>query len=247
MPLKPDWSVCRTEGCGKPTTTRPGILKSAGRLCDDCFRARRRRQRATAWKNRPDFRKKLAARKARQRRKLHEQTILAYGAKCACCGNSQMEVLQIDHYGPDRLKGYKTMPHRPKKWQRGYQEYARLRRLGYPRDGIRVLCANCNRAIRRSNGQFCQHDADRNGIVAPLFNAKGSKAPRKPRPPRTHCRKGHSLGGGNQLLGGKCKICTRAAVRARAERKARSEGRIMTRRKPRKGVWTPEEPDVSPR
>ncbi len=72
---------------------------------------------------------------------LHRQAILAYGAKCLCCGFSDVErrihgssFLEVDH-----VKGGGT-----KELRRGGESvYRRLKRLGYP-PGYRVLCSGCN-------------------------------------------------------------------------------------------------------
>lgn len=78
----------------------------------------------------------------------------AYGRVCSCCGESNEAFLTMDHYGDDvgmpkmRSDGYATKI-------RGVREYARLKKLGWPTVGIRVLCMNCNFGTR--TGCPCPH------------------------------------------------------------------------------------------
>jgi hypothetical protein len=83
---------------------------------------------------------------ARARLKL--QTIAAYGGACECCGETAVAFLTIDHVNDDgsahRRELKKTTTYR---W---------LKRHGYPKDGYRLLCFNCN-CGRRVNGGVCPH------------------------------------------------------------------------------------------
>jgi len=58
------------------------------------------------------------------------------GAKCACCGESMLECLQLDHINNDGAEHRKMKMH-------GGRIYRLLRSQGYP-PGFQVLCANCN-------------------------------------------------------------------------------------------------------
>lgn len=74
----------------------------------------------------------------RLNRELKQEMIQAYGGKCLCCGETAFEFLSLDHIDGER----------PKEWPRGgHQLYRRLRKLGWPKDGLRLLCMNCNTAI----------------------------------------------------------------------------------------------------
>ena len=62
----------------------------------------------------------------------------AYGGQCMCCGNNDIQHLTIDHINNDgniarndgKLGGYKF-----------YQE---LKKQGYPKTNLQILCFNCN-------------------------------------------------------------------------------------------------------
>ena len=77
-----------------------------------------------------------------------------YGRVCACCHETQLEFLAIDHINgngqKDRIEkcGYRT--------RGGVDFYRALKRLNYPL-GYRVLCHNCNMAI--SHYKKCPHAA----------------------------------------------------------------------------------------
>ena len=89
-------------------------------------------------------------RKARQRDRL--EAFDAYGGRhCACCGESHIEFLSLDHIeghgaahrGQDDMKNI-----------RGSEFYRWLKKKGYP-PGYQVLCMNCNSAKRQSGS--CPH------------------------------------------------------------------------------------------
>ena len=64
----------------------------------------------------------------------------AYGGRCACCGDANIEFLCIDHKG--------NWGHSDEKNSRGGKGlYLRLKRLNYPKDRYRLLCHNCNFSI----------------------------------------------------------------------------------------------------
>jgi hypothetical protein len=66
---------------------------------------------------------------------LKPEVIAAYGGKCACCGETHIEFLSIDH-----IDGYKSGP------RKGAALYSWLKQNNYP-PGFRVLCMNCNMAL----------------------------------------------------------------------------------------------------
>lgn len=85
---------------------------------------------------------------ARARRKLKLELIKAYGGKCECCGVKEPEFLTLEHINHDRK-------------QASYDEYRRLKRLGFPKDGYAILCYNCNMATRNDHMDFCPHKINR--------------------------------------------------------------------------------------
>lgn len=88
-------------------------------------------------------------------RRLRMQVITAYGSKCMCCGESNPFFLSIDHIenngaehrqaiGLDRRKGT------------GFTFYSWLRQRGFPKEGLQLLCFNCN-AAKGMWGGICPH------------------------------------------------------------------------------------------
>lgn len=75
---------------------------------------------------------------------LHAKAIRAYGGRCACCGETHMSYLTLDHINNDGKQ------HRAELGVYGMRFYAALKRLGYPSCGVQVLCANCHMAKTRS-------------------------------------------------------------------------------------------------
>ena len=94
--------------------------------------------------------KRIAKTKEAQRR-LRREVLVAYGGEspaCACCGESIIEFLSIDH-----INGGGTQ-HR-KEVGSSYRMYRWLKNNSFP-DGHRVLCHNCNQAM--SWGRKCPHE-----------------------------------------------------------------------------------------
>ncbi len=85
---------------------------------------------------------------AEYRAKLRAEMILAYGGRCACCGERQPEFLQLDHIHNDGAEDRKNNP--------ATKLFAKLKRLGWPKDRYQLLCANCNFG-KFMNGGICPH------------------------------------------------------------------------------------------
>ena len=83
-------------------------------------------------------------------RKLKEETFVAYGGKCVCCGELHLEFLAIDHIKGEGLKHRKELG-----GLHGIQFYAWLKRQGFPKDKYRLLCHNCNQALGLYG--YCPH------------------------------------------------------------------------------------------
>lgn len=77
-----------------------------------------------------------------------DATFTAYGGKCQCCGESNRKMLSIDHVNGDGKAHRKALA--------GRNLHDALKRDGYPQDGYRLLCFNCNIASFR-NGGICPH------------------------------------------------------------------------------------------
>lgn len=74
-------------------------------------------------------------------RRLRLAALEAYGRVCACCGESRIEFLAVDHIG-----GAGNEHRRNVKARSGQNLYNWLKSNGYP-PGFRVLCHNCNMAL----------------------------------------------------------------------------------------------------
>lgn len=83
---------------------------------------------------------------------LRLQVVDAYGGKCECCGETEPKFLCIHHVNGDgkvdRANGYG-----------GVSLFAKLRREGWPRERYKLLCHNCNNAIRLLGD--CPHQTER--------------------------------------------------------------------------------------
>lgn len=83
--------------------------------------------------------------------RLRLEVIKVYGGKCACCGDSHWEFLEIDH-----KNGGGNAHRRALGVNGGYQFYLWLRKQGFPSDEFQLLCSNCNQAKRRYGR--CPHE-----------------------------------------------------------------------------------------
>jgi hypothetical protein len=72
------------------------------------------------------------------------ETIAAYGSCCVLCGEAHWELLTIDHINGGGAAHRRSVGN-------GRKFYTLLKRLGWPRDEYRLLCANCN-CSTKANG-----------------------------------------------------------------------------------------------
>lgn len=117
--------------CGKQPKSQ------TNQLCDTC-------------NNKPWMSKET--RKARQLRYKLEAFAQYGGAKCQCCGESEVDFLSLDHINNDGAQ------HRRSMWNinSGGNIYVWARARNYP-EGLQVLCMNCNFGKRINNG-ICPHN-----------------------------------------------------------------------------------------
>lgn len=115
----------------------------ANDLCGAC------NSRNTYWNNPEKYREAQRDRQLESRRKIREEMIEAYGGRCACrwCPETNHEFLTLDHVNGDGKEHRKKV---------GSHAYADLRRRGWPQDGYRLLCWNCNAMTRF--GRVCPHE-----------------------------------------------------------------------------------------
>ncbi len=83
---------------------------------------------------------------------LKRDMVTAYGGCCACCGEKEIAFLTLDHVGgggaKDRAESGGSA-----------NVYRRLKRQGWPKEGYRVLCSNCNLATKL--GRTCPHQLNK--------------------------------------------------------------------------------------
>lgn len=146
--------------CGKPLGR-----KSAKGLCRACYRREykktHRKQtlesgRAYYRRNKPAFQAKLQL--ARQR--LRVAMIRALGGKCACCGETEVKFLCLDHIKSGGRREYENKGGPIAVWRRAIRE-------GLPQDKYRILCWNCNAALGLLGS--CPHSQ----LTSPVFRPQG--------------------------------------------------------------------------
>lgn len=81
--------------------------------------------------------------------KLRYGALIAYGGKCACCGETNPAFLELDHIKGDGAE------RRRLKEPTGIDLCRVLCRTGYKDVGLQVLCSNCNSAKGRYG--YCPH------------------------------------------------------------------------------------------
>ena len=92
-------------------------------------------------------RERIAVHDRERRQVLRAQMVEAYGGRCACCGETELAFLTLDH-----IEGGGTKDRKGPGGTEGL--YRRLKRAGWP-NGYQVLCANCNMAKEAPKG--CPH------------------------------------------------------------------------------------------
>jgi hypothetical protein len=145
----PSTRICCT--C-KQTLLLQEFYKKQSRLdgytveCKECIRKRMRE----VFKRNPG---KWAASSRRYNRKIRKAVLNHYGPKCACCGESRLDFLAIEHIDGGGLR------HRREVLGAQHKSLAVwLRANKYP-PGFRLLCHNCNCA-RGWYGK-CPHETER--------------------------------------------------------------------------------------
>ena len=88
-------------------------------------------------------------------RNLRLEMIAAYGGHCMCCGETAEPFLALDHVNGDGKAHRLSLAKSGGRGGRSRDVYRDLKRRGWPQDGYRLLCVNCNFATRY--GQECPH------------------------------------------------------------------------------------------
>jgi hypothetical protein len=118
--------------------------------CKLCSLAYREQHKADAKRRHDEWNTRNPLGPKRWRIKIKAEMIAAYGGQCMCCGDSHPEFLTLDHIGG------RTAENHP--WdlrQNGSSIYGKLKKLGWPKNAYRLMCMNCNWAIRW--GDPCPH------------------------------------------------------------------------------------------
>ena len=136
----------RCVGCG-----RTDVKFYDGRRCVECMKPIR-----AAWKAAQgvEARRKYCRDYAAKQHKRRRAAVIAhYGGKCACCGESEVAFLAVDHKGGGGNAHRRSLSRSGKIVGSG-KFYSWIVRNGYP-DGFQLLCHNCNFA--KSHGG-CPHE-----------------------------------------------------------------------------------------
>lgn len=107
-------------------------------------------EKAEEWRRVPEnWEKRRETERLRAQRQRWADKVAAmtrYGdGKCACCGESHIQLLTIDHIGENGAEHRREIfgPNYKGRAPAGARTYRWLRLNGYP-DGYQVLCFNCN-------------------------------------------------------------------------------------------------------
>lgn len=115
-----------------------------------------------------DKRDEILAQKKAADRALKAEVVAAYGGRCACCGESHIEFMTIDHVNGDGAE------HRAR-CGKGRKVYADIKSQGFPKGKYQCLCLNCNIALGFYG--YCPH--------RPELKRQMNKKPHKPGRRRT--------------------------------------------------------------
>lgn len=119
--------------------------------CRECNRKRSNEEYHRARKNPAQWAKRSAARKQCGKALVarRKQTVInAYGGRCACCGESTLDFLTVDHLNGDGAA------HRKSLREQGKVFYDWLVKNNFP-SGFQILCYNCNSS--KGTGDMCYH------------------------------------------------------------------------------------------
>ena len=124
-----------SEFYGRPD--RPQSFRYDCKECQKFYQRKRRRE----------FGDKVRQHDKDYDRRLRLEMIKAYGGRCACCGESKWEFLELDHTNGDGASHRKSI--------KGCSISKHLKKRGYPKEGYRLLCSNCN--LSRARYGYCPH------------------------------------------------------------------------------------------
>jgi hypothetical protein len=139
----PCYRTARSKGGPGSATCHPDRPMLARGLCHPCYSKLR------YWDDPEKYRAVARAAGAATRQRLRDELVAAYGGRCACanCPETDPAFLTLDHSGGDG-KAHRI--------EMGSHTYGDLRRRGWPQEGYRLLCWNCNAMTRF--GRTCPHE-----------------------------------------------------------------------------------------
>lgn len=98
---------------------------------------------------------------ARRRAEIKAAVFEFYGPVCACCGESEVVFLTLDHVNNDGAEHRRTLGAKPNSTTGTDVVYRWLVKTKFAEaDRFQVLCYNCN-CGKRSNGGVCPHQVRR--------------------------------------------------------------------------------------
>jgi len=112
-------------------------------------------------------------------RRLKQETMNAYGGHCACCGESILEFLSLDHINND---GAMQRRQHTGKSGGGLSFYKLLKRNGFPQGQLQVLCHNCNCA--KGYYGYCPHEKIAKEALGIKFEPQELKRPAVSKQPK---------------------------------------------------------------
>jgi hypothetical protein len=121
-------------GCGAPRQTKAKCLNCA--------------QRTKKWMDNPENKRRWSERVTEKNRARRIFVLSHYGGKCACCGESEMPFLTLDHIHNDG-KVDREKVHAGYWWRW-------IVKHGFP-SHLQVLCWNCNMAKQHYGNGVCPH------------------------------------------------------------------------------------------
>lgn len=100
-------------------------------------------------RSRDYYQRVLKERLAFKWQELRAELIAAYGSCCACCGELEPRFLTLEHINRDGAD------HRKRVGGWGSKIYMDLKKRNWPKEGLTLLCWNCNVSTRY--GDPCPH------------------------------------------------------------------------------------------
>lgn len=128
---------------------KPGSPRIPYSYCKSC-----NGEYATQWKR--DNREQYRAWNRQDKRNLRAEVIAAYGGECTCCGESHPEFLDMDHIKGGGRAHIKLL-------QSQGNFYVWIKKQNFPKDLLRLLCANCNQS--RGRYGYCPHEKEREAVA----------------------------------------------------------------------------------